>query len=665
MISYFWKIKTLLVIGLLLLIIAIIRVDALRFDYYHPDEIIAVKVTEQVLNSGRLDTNWQHADLPEIFKYPQYNFSGYMLFASAVLKGVQAFGFDNTLHILRYLSALLGLIAVMLTYFLGRQWFNQQIALFATLLVAVNPLLFQDALYARPETLLTCLTLGLLWVTGVKSLSEKRRLLLAALLLGFCVGIKLSMLAFTPLLFLPLTVKQSRLMTFITTYFIELWCRWWLVLCGVLLGFLLAVPYAIVNIEGFLNGFHFLSHQYNGGHWPHGLFDGTISSRFLYALGYFVPTMGALLWLLVIMAGVFLLKSRQYRLLGIWGIAVVFFVIFATYRTFFERNFSHLLPIFCLFAAYVLVVLYQLISKWFYFRQWRTAGLVILLVAVRFPSVRLSVFLYQTILPGYHDKQVGILRNQLQKTYGVQAYSPGFISNWQWLSSLLAVPNCTAELLEYWSVGDRYTKMLPQKLIASGFQMVGHINSPFDQIVPSTLHTYFAQATTFFYRPFDEARCRAAKQNMLTEQSIGQYLPIKIIRQDKSWSLAGGYGKMVSAFGDNAYYASWSGDDRHMGILQWRLDLQNVEQVVLPIAAGPNADKQIVTIIDEQTQRTLWKSQGQMRQTWRVHRFDVPKDVKSVIVTAEDNGDGWGEWLAVGLPRQAFMIGKHDESKHD
>ncbi len=126
-----------------------------------------------------------------------------------MLKLVQSFGADNVLYILRYLSALLGIVAIGLTYIVGRQWFSSSVAMIATVIVGINPLLLQDSLYARPETFLTCLTLGMLWVLDSARLATMLRLFLAALILGIAIGTKLSMLAFLPLLFLPLASAQG------------------------------------------------------------------------------------------------------------------------------------------------------------------------------------------------------------------------------------------------------------------------------------------------------------------------------------------------------------------------------------------------------------------------------------------------------------------------
>lgn len=649
-------------LGVLLLIAAFIRVDAHRFAYEHPDEIIAVKVTEHLIDSGNLDSNWQNADLPQGFKYPQYNFSGYLLFATGVLKIVQFFDFDNTLHILRYLSALLGVVAMALTYALGRQWFDKQVAVIAAVTVGINPLLFQDSLYARPETFLSCLTLCLLWLASTTRLAEKPRLFFSAVLLGIAVGTKLSMLAFLPLLFLPLPnsgyqrVESNQLSAFIVQCFVQLRRQWWWVLGAVIIGFVLAIPHVLTNMDAFWQGFQALQKQYTQGQWPHGLADGGLLERLQYALGYFIPTMGLLLWALVLLAGILLLKAKRYRLLAIWGIVITFFMIFATYRTFYERNFSHLLPVFSLFAAYALVAISQAARRWIGKKIGKPIIQALLLIALLFPAARLTLFLYHTVLPGVYKQQADTLRQRLESTYETTTISPGFVGNYQWLSHSIALPYCEKELLEYWSVGDRYTAKLPEKLIDSGFQEVGRIDAPFTDIVPSTLQTYLVHSTRFFYRPLSIKNCTVARQNALLQQQIGKYLSINIIHQDPNWSLASGYDSLKGAFEDSGYYGSWSGNDTYMGKLQWRLDVQGVEQIALPIIAGPNAKRQSVTIIDAETQRVLWQLAGQATQSWKVHRLTVPKGIDAVIVSVEDAGDDWGEWSAIGIPRQAFIV---------
>ena len=90
---------------------AVLRLWPLQFDYFHPDEVIAVEVARHVVDTGSLDTNWKNAVLPIDFKLPQYNFSGYILSAAVVDGIVKAFegpGRD-TLAALRFWSALLSM----------------------------------------------------------------------------------------------------------------------------------------------------------------------------------------------------------------------------------------------------------------------------------------------------------------------------------------------------------------------------------------------------------------------------------------------------------------------------------------------------------------------------------------------------------------------------
>ncbi len=427
----------------------------------------------------------------------------------------------------------------------------------------------------------------------------------------------------------------------------------WLIVVGVGLGFVIAVPYAPFNTEAFLNGFQVLQKQYTLGQWPHGLADGTLVERFNYALGYFIPTMGAVLWVCVLIAGLLLLGEKRYRLLTIWGMAVTFFVIFATYRTFYERNFSHLIPIFSLFTAYVLVTISQSIEQWWHKSVLTSAVLASLLLALLFPAARLSIFLYHSILPGTYKQQVNTLRKHLEQQYQTTAILPGFIKNYRQLNRFMTLPNCANELLEYWTTGDRYTTTLPAEIISNGFREVGRVKSPFTSIVPSTLHTYFAHDTRFFYRPFSATACAPTTQKALTQQGIGQAIAMKTVRQDANWSLAGAYGRLDGVFGDK-YFGSWSGSDSYTGLLQWQLDVQGLGQIALPIITGPKAGRQSITVTDADSQRIVWQWAGKTTPNWKIHRIMIPEGIKSVMVSAEDAGDGWGEWSAIGIPRKVL-----------
>ena len=159
----------------------------LRAGYYneaygHPDETITFEVVNQMRRSGDWDTNWAKAKLEPTLRYDQYNFSSHhyatYFFYRAVklVPGLSAWrSLDNGFWVYRFFAVLLATAAVWQTWWLARRVGGAAAGIIAGALVAVAPLLVQDAHYMRPEAFVTVLTLavaGLCLPAGAMSLGR-------------------------------------------------------------------------------------------------------------------------------------------------------------------------------------------------------------------------------------------------------------------------------------------------------------------------------------------------------------------------------------------------------------------------------------------------------------------------------------------------------------
>ena len=104
----------------------------------------------------------------------------------------------------------MGLGVVWLTYLLAKR--------ISDTLAALNPLLFEDSLFARPESFVTLLTLIAAWLMtrDQHPKSEIAGVSAVSFVVGLLIATKISMLALLPLPFLPLkTVGSCRLWRFL------------------------------------------------------------------------------------------------------------------------------------------------------------------------------------------------------------------------------------------------------------------------------------------------------------------------------------------------------------------------------------------------------------------------------------------------------------------
>jgi hypothetical protein len=336
----------------LLLVAFLARGWPFRGQYGNPDEYITINVVGHMRHTGTWDTNWKNAPLPEWFKRDQYNFSAYLLAARIWQPLADVFlpGDFRTehggLHTHRLMSAVLSSLVLIPLYHIGLQLSGRLCAYAAAILYCLNPLMVQDAHYARPEAFATLLTslLALLCLPrdGRTSLA---RVGMASFLSGLLIATKVS---FVPLALLPAWAAvryPAGGQEMLVGGFGKAWKG--PLVCGVslLLGAFLGTPYAFFHPGIFWSGATFLSRHYSGQHPPHGRLGGGMVVTLV--LEYFQSTQGTASLLLFVIAAVLSLVRKKEIEVVVLVVPVVFYVgLFSTRSVFFERNFSHVVPLF-------------------------------------------------------------------------------------------------------------------------------------------------------------------------------------------------------------------------------------------------------------------------------------------------------------------------------
>ncbi len=376
----------------------------LRAAYYHggyghPDETITTEVVGHMRKSGDLDTNWAKAmTLSTDLRYDQYNFSSH-LYATywfyRFVKWVPGTSVwrseDAGFWVYRFFSVVLATMSVWQALRLAQRVGGKATALGAGVLVASSVQLVQDAHYSRPEAFVSMLTLaavGCCWPRG------KFRLLAVAggaVAIGLLVACKVSMLL---LVWMPLVPWLSGRRQ--ATVGERARCLA-LVPLGIVGGFVAGAPGAIANPAAFVNGVEFLMNQYGGLHPPHSHLDGRPVADMLAA--YYVGTLG---WA-VLGCGAFGVAVLAWRRLWgeltvVAGPVLLFAGYFATRGVFFERNLSHVLPLFLVLAAIGAAVLVETVRG--LLRRRFIAVPMLAAVALLGPSLILTVPLLRTEFSG-------------------------------------------------------------------------------------------------------------------------------------------------------------------------------------------------------------------------------------------------------------------------
>lgn len=650
-----WHIPFLVIV---LLACAALRLWPIQFEYFHPDEVISVEVARHVVETGSLDTNWKDAALPVDFKLPQYNFSAYLLSAAFVdgLEKAFAGAQRDTLKALRVWSVVLSVLATGLTFFVGRAFFGTVAGLIAAVLVTLNPLLAQDAFYARPEPFVTALTLLVLW--GGHGRATGARLFLTALVVGLLVATKISMLGLIPLLFLPRdeTHTHQRFWRAVLAYTKQarhdLPRRAAAALPGVLIGFVLGAPFALVHSGDYTTGVEFLIRQYSTPQWPYGLGEATFAQRLVYVGDYLGTTTGALVLALSVAGAVWAGAQRNFRALGVFALTVIVAVRFATYPTFFERNLSHLIPIILIFAAYGSVRVCALVAaRLTSARPWLApATLVVGLAIVLIPAVRMTTLLLAVEISGKSRAELNKLRREVAVAHGVE---PTLLSGDQNYAELAErnFHHCGPWLLEVVHFHSaRSDAALPRVSAEMGFREVGRFVSKFAYVPAGSIHTYLTPTIVFLFREADAAVCEA-DGTVVDPRRAQEKLELVSLAPDASWTERGAF-PLPAPFTPADFYGSWSGADANMGSLRMTLRVNGQTEIALPYTTGPSGYGQSLRVSDKESGREIWKMDPlQTSSQWTYARIPLPPETREILVEATDNGAEWGQWHAVAPPR--------------
>jgi hypothetical protein len=350
-------------IALLLIVViamACLELYALRGharSAYNPDELIPAQVIAHMQATGTLDTDWAHAQFPPYLRdylKVHYNFSGYIIASWSYIRLLQPDALSSqiaTIGALQLFSHLCDVMLTLIVLFFTRRWWGNFYATLAAIGVFIEPTLFQDAHYARPEALGSLLFTTCFFIAAAVERSALPRravtgLFATAFITGFLASIKITYLASGLFCLVPLatTAKDMtpRHARRIAAY-----------LAGAALlmiaGFALGAPGAVGRPMVYMEGLHALTTQYAHLHPPFSLADYSFTGQVAWIWGYFAATMG----ILILIAHPFGYLCRDIpRLTARVFLAMMIFttLLFIHQHVFFERNFSHLLPAFVIIA---------------------------------------------------------------------------------------------------------------------------------------------------------------------------------------------------------------------------------------------------------------------------------------------------------------------------
>lgn len=468
-------------------------------NYETPDEVISLRVSVRMLNSGDWDTNWALADLPPHFKYDQYNFSSYLVTCKALINVLAIAGYhattsDEVFVTIRMFSVIFHCLTILLAFIVA--WYaigSLSIGVLSAWLVAVCPLLFQDSMYARPESFSTMLTLlAILLAVRICRHIDWPGSIAFGVVVGFLVACKIT---FVVLLAVPLmaAVAQPRQSLRPTMKLLHV------VVLGLLVGFVCGAPYALPHLSAYSHGLTMLLAQYASEHRPHGLPDGNMLQRLVYCGRYFVAIGAGWMLLLAAVGWIHLLRQKRYEMAAIGGISALVFIYFSCKPVFFERNLSFTIPIFAIMASVAVLAIYDRLSR----RPYIQTALVAVLIGLT--SVPMGLFVWRIeshVFAGQLETDRQNMRDSLREKYGGPGVTFGCLfSDAEYQKLCYLITSCkSGMIIEIQEANDSYTRQYLDRLVKEFPAMVvGHVPSPLEAtgLPPSTLYIY--HAVGYFY----------------------------------------------------------------------------------------------------------------------------------------------------------------------
>jgi len=345
-----YKTERALFVGALVLVSILgigLRAGFLSKPYYQVDEGVTLAIATGLDLPSRWTTNWANYDVPPEFRYDEFNFSSYHYLAHGWLQAVGWAGpKESRLTVLRALNLPLALAALIFTALAARHVFGWLPGVFAAAVVAVLPILVQDAHYARCDSMLTAGVAALVWLLAPGAIRARWHWVLIGAVAGWLVACKFSLVLVGPFLLGAVSADHAGRAS---PWADACRCCGWLLLGGVV-GVALGMPGALADPHAFLRGVRTLRAYYDGFHPPYSLPDrGPVVGLLAVYIGTIVgPGILGLAGLGAAYAGYRLPKTWVG---GLLGALVVPFVVFGAQSFIAERNLSPFLPLMVFLAA--------------------------------------------------------------------------------------------------------------------------------------------------------------------------------------------------------------------------------------------------------------------------------------------------------------------------
>lgn len=600
------------------------------------DEEIVVAVLDHVSAEDTLDTNW--ADVESVARsYPstQYNFSAAIL-AYGLVSG-EIFNAEPLADIsFRHVPILFAAGALLLGFLASGRLGGGAAAFGTVVLTALSYQFLTEAVSIRPEAFIY------LFYTAALAAAVWHRppLIVSAIMVGLCGGLLiaakfslvlvwLQALALMMILRLPLTPDLGSLRAHWRTGLLLTA----LSLAGCLAGIALGAPHALLDPSGTVQGMSALLGQYGNAHYPFGRPDAGLFTRAGHAILQTQSHLGALTLVLALVATGLAVRARQWAIAFLAISTLIIIGYFALKPVFFARNISLFIPVLAFLASWAVVQLAGRLNL-----RWQSTAFAGLLLVLATQPALASLAVFRAGA-SFEERQLhhAVTRSFLEVRTGK---SVRIVNGWDAYRDparlLAGSRGNAAALVELKSLNDPFSRSVRRWLVDAPHASLHDPGSARLEHLPhSMVHYNFDLDHRFVW--IDPAG--AAPLPEMVPQAV--WCPDPLAAQvEGSFSQDGFHGE---ARLDDPAFGSWLDSDAATATATLRLP-SIPPGTVLPVLTGPGRDGLTIRVNGARPEAVFTDGH------WI--GLALPERGGETAIIIEDNGIGWGEWIAFALPRR-------------
>ncbi len=183
----------------------------------------------------------------------------------------------------------------------------------------------------------------------------------------------------------------------------------------------------------------------------------------------------------------------------------------------------------------------------------------------------------------------------------------------------------------------------------SSLAWVGFVNSNFESHSVKVYRVNRAHGILEPLGALDLAELNRHEALPASDSQAGDLLDLKIEHMDKTWTVDGPLPAPQSRTPAGTTFESWSGSDSNTGSASAEVS-SPTGCIILPVVHGPLVHGISLAVLDAKTKQMI--ASVPMRTSdveWRFWKI-TSKASSGFEISAADNGNGWGQWIAFAQP---------------